>query len=485
MNLVWTRHRAAPTARGWGDSEVTSRPMARRVGARMTQRFIAITAVAGLLVGCSSAATQAPTVAPSDGPSMEASAAATASPASTEPVTIHLWHHFTPDTETAAMQELADRYHAAHPNVTIDITVVGASDMVAKTNTAMQANEPPDIFSGWGGAALGNYVDSGLVKDLTDAMATDGWKDSFLAGPLALYTLGDRIYGVPIRAGAWGLWYDSSLFTEAGISGCPATWSDLLADVDALKSAGITPIALGAKDLWPTGGWWQYMAIRAADWSQVEATATLFKRTGSFTDAPFVQAGDLLADLVALDPFQTGYKGASYDDQLSQAANGKAAMSVDGWWGSTWISSAGTDPEATKDRIKFCPFPMLDGGAGTAGDVMGSGNGFAVGRDAPAEAIDFLRFMTSPEEYQRLVESNFAAPPTLVGMESLVTDPNTVQVIQLGADAPHFAPEWNQSLGPVVGNVLIEQSAAIMSGATSGQDAAQAIEDAIQRAASE
>ena len=47
------------------------------------------------------------------------------------------------------MQDLADRFHAANPNVTIDITVVGASDMVAKTNAAMQANEPPDIFSGW------------------------------------------------------------------------------------------------------------------------------------------------------------------------------------------------------------------------------------------------------------------------------------------------------------------------------------------------
>jgi raffinose/stachyose/melibiose transport system substrate-binding protein len=397
-------------------------------------------------------------------------------------VTIHLWHHFTPEAETKAMQDLADRFHAANPNVTIDITVVGASDMVAKTNAAMQANEPPDIFSGWGGAALGNYVDSGLVKDLTDAFATDGWKDTFLAGPLALYTLNDRIYGVPIRAGAWGLWYDSELFAKAAITGCPATWSDLLTDVRALKAAKITPIALGGKDLWPTGGWWQYLAIRVADWNQVQATATLFKRTGSFTDAPFVKAGDLLSELVALEPFQNGYKGASYDDQLSLAANGKAAMTLDGWWGSTWISSAGTDQAATKARLRFCPFPAVDGGAGNPADVMGSGNGFAIGRDAPPQAIDFLRFITSQDEYRKLVQSNFAAPPVLAGMESLVTDPNVQLVIKMGASAPHFAPEWNQSLGPVVGNVLIEQSAAVMAGATTGQKAAQAIEDATKRA---
>ena len=60
-----------------------------------------------------------------------------------------------------------------------------------------------------------------------------------------------------------------------------------------------------------------------------------------------------------------------------------------------------------------------------------------------------------------------------------------MQVIQLGAEAPHFAPEWNQSLGPVAGNALIEQSAGVMAGSISGKDAAQAIEDATKRAASE
>ena len=214
---------------------------------------------------------------------------------SADPVTISLWHHFTPDVEKQAMQDLADRFQELHPNVSIDISVVGASDMVTKTNAAMQANEPPDIFSGWGGAALGNYVEAGLVQDLTDAMAVDGWKDQFIAGPLALYTISDHIYGVPIRAGAWGLWVDTELQTQAGIEGCPATWTDFLADVDALKAAGITPIAIGAKDLWTTAGWWQYLAIRLADWDQIASTATLYDRTGSFTAEPFVKAGQMIS----------------------------------------------------------------------------------------------------------------------------------------------------------------------------------------------
>ena len=74
-------------------------------------------------------------------------------------------------------------------------------------------------------------------------------------------------------------------------------------------------------------------------------------------------------------------------------------MTFDGWWGTTWVSSAGTDPEATKARLVFCPFPAVEEGAGDPLDVMGSGNGLSVGRDAPPEAIEFLRFITSQDVY--------------------------------------------------------------------------------------
>lgn len=443
--------------------------------------FIAVV-MSLILAACGSSDDETTTTAAAAGESTTTAAAeeTTTTEASMEPVTIQLWHHFTPEVEQQAMQDLADRFHELHPNVTIEVTVVGSGDMATKTNTAMQANEPPDIFSGWGGASLGNYVDAGLVQDLTDELAVDGWVDEFLPGPLALYTLDGRSYGVPIRAGAWGLWIDKDLFAEAGIDGCPTLWSDFIDDVVALQDAGITPLAIGAKDQWTTAGWWEYLSIRAASADEVAATATLTNRTGSWTAEPFVLAGDMISELVALEPFQDGYQGASYDEQLSLAANGEVAMTFDGWWGTTWISSAGTDPEATIARLGFCPFPAIEGAPGDPTDVMGTGNGFSLGRDAPPEAVDFLRFITSPEEYPALVENGFAAPPVIVGMDSLVTDPNTIEIIELGGAAPHFNAEWNQSLGPEVGVVMVEQAAALINGATTGQAAAQAIEDAMQ-----
>ena len=37
-------------------------------------------------------------------------------------------------------------------------------------------------------------------------------------------------------------------------------------------------------------------------------------RTGSFTDPAFVEAGKKLQELIALEPFQDGFLGATYGD---------------------------------------------------------------------------------------------------------------------------------------------------------------------------
>ena len=71
----------------------------------------------------------------------------------------------------------------------------------------------------------------------------------------------------------------------------------------------------------------------------------------------------------------------------------------------------------------------------------------------------------------------------MAGTADLVQEPNSVAVIELGEAATHFNPEWNQSLGPPATQVMVEQSGALFAGATTAEAAAQAIEDAVQRAA--
>ena len=168
-----------------------------------------------------------------------------------EPVTITWWHIQTEEHQVALWQGLADEYMAAHPNVTIEITALENEAFKTKLTTVMQSNDPPDIFQSWGGGVMNEYAEAGLLKDITADLAADGWGDTFAAGALGLYAYNGVNYGVPCDAGIVGFWYNTDLFAQAGIDAPPATWDELAADIQLLKDAGITPIAVGAGDKWP------------------------------------------------------------------------------------------------------------------------------------------------------------------------------------------------------------------------------------------
>ena len=46
-------------------------------------------------------------------------------------------------------------------------------------------------------------------------------------------------------------------------------------------------------------------------------------------------------------------------------------------------------------EIGWFPFPAVEGGAGAPTEVIGGGDGFAVGKDAPPEAVEFLEYITN------------------------------------------------------------------------------------------
>src|SRR5215213_5990070 len=83
--------------------------------------------LAFVLTACGSPATQPP--------------AATEAPAG-EPVTITWWHITTKDPGLSDWQKMADDYMAAHPNVTIEITVLENEAFKTKLTTVLQSGDP-------------------------------------------------------------------------------------------------------------------------------------------------------------------------------------------------------------------------------------------------------------------------------------------------------------------------------------------------------
>ena len=395
--------------------------------------------------------------------------------AAAEPVTITWWHITTKDPGLTDWQTMADDYMAAHPNVTIEITVLENEAFKTKLTTVMQSGDPPDIFQSWGGGTFNQQVEAGLLKDITaDLEADPAWKESFAPGALGVYSYQGKNYGVPWDMGMVGFWYNKDLFEQAGIDAPPATWSEFLEDVQALKDAGITPISIGEGDKWPGMHFWNYLATRICGQEKFEAAMA---RTGSFTDPCFVEAGVKLQELLALEPFQDGFLGATHDEMQATFGNGKAAMELSGQWAPSTQAANAADQVGVANLGLF-GFPAVEGGAGAGTDVVGGGNGFAIGKNAEPEAIDFVKYLTSVEN-QTIIAANGSGIPVVKGSEQGLTDANMLQVAETFGAAEYFQLYYDQFLPPATGSVLNDSVQGLFAGTMTPEQVAQAVEDSV------
>jgi len=398
--------------------------------------------------------------------------------AAQDQVTIQWWHIDTSDAQAATWQGLADEYMAQNPNVNIEITILENEAFKARLVTVMQAGDPPDLFRSWGGGVLWQYADAGLVRNIAPELEGE-WKDSFSAqAAVELYGQNGEYYGVPYTWGAVGLFYNKDLFTAAGLDAENpfTTWPEFMDAVTALKDSGVIPIAVGEADRWPGHFWWVYLAVRLGG---QDAFLNAYDRTGSFTDEPFVEAGQYLKDLVDAKPFADGYMGMNYGDSQTLMINEEAAMELMGQWAPG--AYAGTDPElgaALNAKLGWAPFPVIEGGMGNPDDVLGGGDGWAVGANAPDETIDFLKFLTNVENESMLVDSPLAIVPTVAGAESAITDPMMQKILAARNNAPYFQLYYDQFLPPAVATAVLDATEGIFGGMVSPSDAAAMIEDA-------
>jgi raffinose/stachyose/melibiose transport system substrate-binding protein len=386
-------------------------------------------------------------------------------------VVINWWHIQTNDPAKSTWQSLANQYMKMHPDVTIKITTIENDSFKTKLATDMQSGNPPDLFHSWGGGVLFQYAQAGLVKDITSDLQGD-WGNSFNKSALDVYGQNGHYYGVPWDMGAVGFWYNKALFAKAGIQQPPTTWTGFLQDVQKLKSAGITPIALGEKDKWPGHYWWAYLAVRLGG---KDAFIKAYNRTGSFADPPFVQAGKDLQQLTALNPFEKGYLGASYNDEITLMGNGKAAMELMGQWAPANDKTGATDKKGPE--FGFFPFPMVEGGAGNPTDVFGGGGGFAIGKNAPPQTVDFLKFLTNAQNQEAMGKAGLLLP-TVKAAASSVSDPLLRQVIQTIHDASYFQLYYDQYMPPVVGQAVLDSTQGLYANTMTPDAAAKAVESA-------
>src|ERR1041385_8420049 len=366
------------------------------------------------------------------------------------PVKLTWWHNANQDPGMSFWQTVANEYHAAHPNVTIDVVPIQNGQFTTKTPVALKSQDPPDGYQQWGGGQLADQVAAGKVKDITNDVKP--WVGS-LGSTVDNWKVNGKQYGIPYSLGLVGFWYNKDLFAKASIAQPPATWDDFLADISKLKAAGIAPIALGAKDKWPDAFYWDYLAVRMCSKKTLQQTASDFK----FTDSCWTQAGAKVKQLLDAQPFENGFLGVPAQQGAGSSAgligNGKAAMELQGHWDPGVMQGLTPDQKGLGDKLGWFPFPTVPGGNGQTGAVLGGGDGYSCSYKAPPQCADFLKYLASVDVQKRWAGLNVGLP-VAQGADSGIADPNLRNLIEIRNKTPFLQLYLDIAFPTSVGQAL-------------------------------
>lgn len=148
------------------------------------------------------------------------------------------------DSESTGSQrywdELAESYESGHPDVDVEVTVYSWNDVDRKVREMVDAGDAPDLAQI---GAYADYADEGLLYRADDLLSIPTQAD-FVPQLAAAGRVNGVQYGMPFAASTRVLFYNRTLFAEAGLS-APRSWADLAAAAEALKADGVAyPYAL-------------------------------------------------------------------------------------------------------------------------------------------------------------------------------------------------------------------------------------------------
>jgi len=221
-----------------------------RIGRREFIKLAGFGAGAAALAACGPAATTAaPTAAPTT------AAATTAPTAAAGPVTISFWTPGGSDTFCKGFDTIGANFTKVEPSITVtkECNAGGVEDYDTVLQAAIAAGNPPDSTIIWTSPVA--YAAVNAVEPLDDFMAGSKYsqKENWPASVLASCIWKDKVYGLPVAAGSYGMFYNQELLESKGIPSAradfPKTWDELKRlsaefvqwDGDTLVSAGFLP----------------------------------------------------------------------------------------------------------------------------------------------------------------------------------------------------------------------------------------------------
>ena len=339
----------------------------------------------------------------------------------------------------------AKTYHEKTGN-TLDVQVVSWNDIDQQSSTMIQNNDAPDILNL---NVYASYAKDGLLYSADDVLS-DSVKSDLLPNFVTSGTYDGKLYGMPDLSSSRALFYNKTLFQQAGIAAPPTTWDEFEADAEKVTALGNGVVG--------------YAEPFGPEEAQAEFSIWMFNNGGDWkTDGKWtinssqnVATLEFLKKLAVTDKVTQNNPGKTNrtDGAFPLFTSGKAGMIV----GFSPLQSQ-LDADGKVD-YGIAPMPTNNGGAPASYGVTDYLMAFKKdGNQAAVKAFYDLYYQ--PDQVNTFIKQEGFLPVTKSGVTQFQSDPGLTVYLQNLANTkltPTDDPTWDtiklavqQQIGAAVG----------------------------------
>ncbi|MFC7456345.1 ABC transporter substrate-binding protein [Brachybacterium sp. GCM10030267] len=366
--------------------------------------------------------------------------------------------------------------------ISVSLEVIGWNDLQTRIQTAITSGQGPDVVNIGNTWGVSLQSTGGLLDLGDEEFEALGGRDKYVEAALATGGAPDTDpTSVPLYGLAYGMFYNVRMFEEAGLEP-PTTWEEMVEAAKELTDPdnGVYGMSLAAGSYTENN---HFAFINA-----VQNGAALNTPDGepSFTEDGVVDGIlrylDLMQKHKVVNPSNAQFDNGTMS--VTSFANEESALIINQNNAHSTIESNGMTP----DQFAAVPFPAPEGAASDCASHL-AGINLAIMKDTQNRdgALEFMKFMTSPETQKELGKP-FAALPVLKDGEPTFTEDTEQAELFMEIYAERAEPlplvPWEDQFETSVGQAMNDMFATIATGGTVTRDdvmtAMQTAQDSIR-----
>ncbi|SEG50897.1 carbohydrate ABC transporter substrate-binding protein, CUT1 family [Thalassococcus halodurans] len=325
--------------------------------------------------------------------------------------TLKIFSDMSNPAPRAVMEDMAARFDAMHPNLTVELTVIDREAYKTQIRNFLSAN-PPDVANWYAANRMRPYISANLFEDISDLWAEPEIAEN-LASTKGAMTIDGKQWGVPYTYYQWGVYYREDIYKELGLSE-PTNWDEFKANCQAILDSGKKCFTIGTKFLWTAGGWFDYLNMRTNGY---DFHMALTNGEVAWTDDRVRQTFANWRELIDMGAFIDNHQSYSWQEALPFMVNGEAAAYLMGNFAVAPLREAGL----STDQLDFYQFPAINPDVALAEDAPTDTFHIPAGAQNKEAAREFLRFVVSADN-QTKINAGDALGQLPVNAQSSVDD---------------------------------------------------------------